>query len=76
MVLKAVEDSRHLSLRFTVPDEASVASPAQGQRKGIKEDGLTGTRLTCEDAQALAEVKLKLVDKNDIADRQLDQHGG
>ena len=55
--------------------EAAVAAPAEGQGEGIEQDGLASARLTREDAQALMEMKLELVDEDDIADRQLDQHG-
>jgi hypothetical protein len=75
MIHGAIEDSRHLSLRFTMPNEASIASSAKSQCKGIKQNGLAGSGLSCKDAQALEEMKLKLVDKDDVANRQLDQHG-
>jgi hypothetical protein len=76
MIHGAVEDGRDLALVFAMPHEAAVAAAAEGQGEGIEQDGLASAGLTREDAQALMEVKLKPVDKDDIADRQLDEHGG
>ena len=75
MVDGAVENSRDLALRFSMPDEASVASPTKSQRKGIEENRLASPRLTGEDGEALMEMELELVDEDDVANRKLDQHG-
>ncbi len=74
VIERTVEDRRHLSLRFAVPDEAAVAARAEGEREGIEQDGLAGAGFTREDAEALREMKLEPVDQDDVADRQLDQH--
>ena len=70
----AVEDGGYLALALAVAHEAAVAAPAEREREGIEQNGLAGTGLTREDAEALTKMKLELVDQDDIADRQLDQH--
>ena len=70
-----VEDGRHLALVLAVANEAAVAAAAEGQGEGVEQDGFASAGLTREDTQPLMEVKLKPVDEDDIADRQLDQHG-
>ena len=55
--------------------QAAVAAATEGQGKGVEKDGFASAGLTREDTQPLMEVKLKPVDEDDIADRQLDQHG-
>jgi hypothetical protein len=76
MIERTVEDGRDLALVLAVAHEAAVAAAAEGQGEGIEQDGFASAGLTREDTQPLMEVKLKPVDEDDIANRQLDEHGG
>jgi hypothetical protein len=75
MIERTVEDSRYLTLRLAMTDKAAIASSPKSQCKSIEQDGFASACLTREDTQPLMKVKLKPVDEDDIANRQLDQHG-
>ncbi len=73
---RAIEHGGDLALRFPVPNEASIAAPAERQRESIEQDRFARARLAREDGQTPMEMQLELVDEDDVANRKLDQHGG
>jgi hypothetical protein len=75
VVRAQVEHRRDLPLRLSVTHEAPVAPAPEGQREGVEQDRLPRAGLAGEDAQSLPEVELEPVDEDDVADRELDQHG-
>ncbi len=74
MVGGHVEHRRDLALRLALAHQAAVAAAAERQREGIEEDRLAGAGLPGQDAQAFAKVQLELIDQDDVADRELNQH--
>ena len=76
MVLRHVEDSRHLALGRAVADQGGIAARAERQRQGIKQDGFAGAGLAGEDREAGRKIDVQPLDQDDIADRQAGQHSG
>ncbi|GJE46732.1 hypothetical protein AEGHOMDF_5939 [Methylobacterium soli] len=74
MIERRVERCGDAALALAMAHEPSVAPPAQREREGVEEDRLARARLPSQDAQPLAEIQLKLVDQNDVADRKLHEH--
>ena len=74
MARRHVEDSRHLALLGTVPDESAVAAPAEGQRQGIEKNGFAGAGLSREDGQAARQGEIQLFDQDDVTDREVYEH--
>jgi hypothetical protein len=72
---RTVENGRYLTLGFAMAHERAVAPAPKGQGKGIEQDGFARTGFTGQDAQALVEMELKPINEDDIANRQLDEHG-
>jgi hypothetical protein len=56
--------------------QAGIGAGAQRQTQGIEKDGFAGTGLAGQGTQATGERNIQVVDQDDIADRQADQHTG
>ena len=76
MVLRHVEDGRHLALSRAVADQRGIAARAERQRQGIKQDGFAGAGLAGQDREAGRKIDVQPLDQDDIADRQAGQHSG
>ncbi len=55
---------------------AAVAAPAKGERQTVEQDGFSGAGLTGQHGQAGLERQIKPFNQDDIADRDLGEHGG
>ncbi|QTK78021.1 hypothetical protein AT6N2_C0053 [Agrobacterium tumefaciens] len=75
MIVRNFESGRHLPLVFAVAHEAAVPAPAKGKRKTVKQNGFARTRLARQHGKARLETEVEPFDENDIANRELDQHG-
>ncbi len=54
---------------------AAITAPAKGKRKTVKQNGFARTRLARQHGKARLETEVEPFDENDIANRELDQHG-
>src|SRR4029077_11615593 len=63
------------ALRRAVADQAGVAPGAKRQRKRIEKNRFPGAGLAGQNGKATVEFEIKLVDQNDVADGQLNEHG-
>jgi hypothetical protein len=55
--------------------EAAIAAPAKCQRETVEQDGFAGAGFTGQHAQPVAKAQVEPVDQDDIAYRQMRQHG-
>ncbi len=70
-----VEGGGDLALGLALANQRTVAARAEREREGIEQDRLAGAGLAGEHGHARAEIEVEPVDQNDVADRQLDEHG-
>ena len=75
MVGGDVEDGGHLALRLAFAHERTVAARPQREREGVEQDRLARPRLAGENRHSRPEVEIETVDEDNIADRQVDEHG-
>ena len=61
----------HHAFLLLVVEYACVGTVAQGKTQGAKQDGLAGTRFTCNDIESFFETDFYLVNQCVIADMQL-----
>ncbi len=72
---RQVEHRRDLALRCSSTHERAIATPPQGKRQRIEQDGFAGAGFTREHGEALLEGKVQLFDQDDVADREPGEHG-
>ena len=75
VVLRKFESRADLTLRRAVADQAAVAPGAKRQRKRIEKNRFAGAGLAGQNGKATVECEINLVDQNDVADGQLNEHG-
>ena len=75
VVLRKFESRADLTLRRAVADQAAVAPGAKRQRKRVEKNRFAGAGLAGQNGKATVEFEIKLVDQNDVADGQLNEHG-
>ncbi|MNS68577.1 hypothetical protein D3C72_1018610 [compost metagenome] len=75
VIVRDFESGSNLPLFFTVAHKAAVATAAKRQRETIEKNGFARTRLARQHGKACLETEVKPFDQNDIANRELDQHG-
>ena len=75
VVLRKFESRADLTLRRAVADQAAVAPGAKRQRKRVEKNRFAGAGLAGQNGKASVEFEIKLVDQNDVADGQLNEHG-
>ncbi len=74
MVCAELEDGGDLSLRLAFADERAVAARAKRQREGVEQNRFAGAGLAGENGEAAAERKIELIDQDDVADGEINQH--
>ncbi len=74
MTRRHVEHRGHLPLVGALAHQSRIAARAQRQRKGIEQDRLAGAGLSREHGKSLVEIEIELVDQNDVANGQTDEH--
>jgi hypothetical protein len=72
---RQVEDRADLALRLAMAHQAAVTACAQRQREAVEQDRLAGTGLAGQHAEPVLEAQVEPVDQNDVADRELSEHG-
>src|SRR5690606_8429147 len=70
------EDGGDISAVCPLTDGGGIAPAAQCQGQGVDENGFTGAGFTREHGEPRLETELGVVDDDEIADVQGEQHGG
>ena len=65
-----IEYSGHLALACAPPHERGITSAADGKGEGVEQNRLASAGFPGEHRKALAELKIELVDQDDVADLQ------
>ena len=76
MVARQVEDGADLALRLAMAHEPAIAAAAERQCESVEEDGFAGAGLAGQHAEPVPKREVETVDQDNVANRQLDQHGG
>src|SRR5690606_18203607 len=71
-----VEDGCDLPLVLAMANQTAIAPAAESKRKRIEQDGFACAGLARQNGKTRLEGKIKPIDQDDIADRQLNEHGG
>ncbi|MCY1542767.1 hypothetical protein D9M68_785330 [compost metagenome] len=74
MVGGQLQHGDHLAALLPAAHQRRIATPAQRQSQRIKQDGFTGAGLTGQHGHAAIKRQIKLVDKDDVANRERVQH--
>jgi hypothetical protein len=69
------EGGRDLGAFRALTHDVAGAAPARDEQQRIDDDGLAGAGLAGERGEPRAELELRLVDDDEIAQLQLSQHG-
>src|ERR1019366_1133316 len=70
-----LEGGAHLTLCLALTDQTAVAPRAQCKGKRIEQNRFAGPGLAGQNGKSSAEIEIELVDQNDIADRERNEHG-
>ena len=70
-----IERCSDLTLLGPLPDKCCVTPCAEREREGVKHDRLARTRFAREDGQVRREVEIEPINQDDVADREVKQHG-
>ena len=74
MIGREIEDGGHLALRLAGAHQRSVAAAAERERERVEQNRLAGAGLAGEHRQPRPEGEVEVVDEDDVADRELDEH--
>ena len=70
-----IEGRGHLPLIAAIAHQTAIAPRTQRQRHGIEQNGFPGAGFTRQHRQAAAKGQVQPLYENNVADRQLNQHG-
>jgi hypothetical protein len=70
-----IERCGDLPLFGPLPDKRCVTSRPERERESVEHDRLARTRLARKDGQVRSEVEIEPIDQDDVADREVKQHG-
>ena len=65
----------HLPLRFPMAYKRAITTRAKCQRKRIEQDRFSRARFTRQNAQAPIKGEIEAINKNNVADGEMSQHG-
>ena len=74
MARRHVEHRGDLPLLGALAHQRRIAARAEREREGIEQDRLAGAGLAGQHGKALGEIEIELVDQDDVADGQTDEH--
>ena len=74
MACRHIEHRGDLPLLGALAHQPGIAARAERKREGIEQDRLAGTGLAGEHRKSLGEIEIELVDQDDVANGQTDEH--
>lgn len=74
MIVCDLENRADMTLRRPMADEPPIAPRAERERQAVKQDGFACARLPRQNGQAPLEREIELVDQDNVADGQLNEH--
>ncbi len=74
MLSRHVEDRGDLPLLGTLAHQTGIAAPAKRKRKRVEQNRFARAGLAGQHGEPFGEIEIELVDQNDVANGQTDQH--